>query len=60
MGGNCLWGVNGEGRLLMRRAIDDESQLGRDWATVDAGTMKHVRVTYRVGQKVPQITLSTT
>ena len=44
VGENSLWGVNGEGRLIMRRGISEDTPMGKDWATVDAEPMKHVRI----------------
>ena len=40
-----MWGVNNDGRLIMRRGISEDSPMGKDWATVDAEPMKHVSCT---------------
>ena len=37
-----MWGVNSDGRLIMRRGISEDTPMGKDWATVDAEPMKHV------------------
>ena len=45
MGDNSMWGVNTDGRLIMRRGISEDTPMGKDWATVDAEPMKHVSCT---------------
>ena len=42
VGSNSVWGVSGDGRVLARIGISDESPSGREWSTVDADSMKHV------------------
>ena len=42
VGSNSVWGVSGDGRVLARIGISDESPTGREWSTVDADSMKHV------------------
>lgn len=44
VGTNSIWGVNHEGRVIVRLGISNESPMGREWATVDAETMKHTSV----------------
>jgi len=44
VGENSVWGVNADGRVLVRIGIGEESITGREWATVDGETMKHVSV----------------
>ena len=45
VGLNSVWGVNADGRVVVRVGIGDDSPTGREWATVDAETMKHVSIT---------------
>ena len=47
---NCIWGVNNEGRVIVRRGISDESPMGRDWSTVDADPMKWVCIVFSSNQ----------
>ena len=46
VGSNSVWGVSGDGRVLARIGISDESPTGREWSTVDADYMKHVIIFY--------------
>ena len=43
VGTNCLWGVNAEGRVVVRLGISADTPAGREWVTVDAEPMKQVR-----------------
>ena len=43
MGFNSAWGVTADGRVLARIGIGDDSPTGREWSTVDADQMKHVK-----------------
>ena len=45
VGDTSMWGVNSDGRLIMRRGISEDTPMGKDWATVDAEPMKHVTCT---------------
>lgn len=42
VGTSCIWGVNADGRVMVRRGVEENSPLGKDWSTVDAEPMKHV------------------
>ncbi len=40
VGTNCLWGVNSEGRVVVRLGISQDTPAGREWVTVDGEPMK--------------------
>lgn len=42
VGTNCLWGVNSEGRVVVRLGISPDTPAGREWVTVDGEPMKQV------------------
>ena len=47
MGTNSLWGVNSEGRVVVRLGISPDNPAGREWATVDGEPMKQVLFFWR-------------
>jgi len=42
VGTNCLWGVNSEGRVVVRLGLSQDTPAGREWVTVDGEPMKQV------------------
>jgi hypothetical protein len=44
VGTNSLWGVNSEGRVVVRLGISADTPAGREWVTVDGEPMKQVTI----------------